>query len=260
MKTKTKRPYRARIIHDSDAESPRKWDNAGTMVTFHRNYMMGDEQPGDMESWCGANLDLLSDADCRAIVLAYVSERDKEGNRYGLQDYRRFCSYDGISGQDRAALHREFLEQNYFYWTPKMWKLFLELLGQSGVVLNLWLMDHSGLALRTSSAGFRACDSAGWDWGWLGFIYASAETIRKEWGYGPEAREKAAKCLQAEVEVYDMYIQGDVWGFQIEDKDENHIDSCWGFYGSDPEKNGMADHVKPKVLAMLKNAEPEYWD
>ena len=34
--------YRIRVMADSDAESPRSWDNLGTMVYWHRNYILGD--------------------------------------------------------------------------------------------------------------------------------------------------------------------------------------------------------------------------
>jgi hypothetical protein len=35
-----------RIIHDEDAENPRKeWDHAGTMACWHRRYDLGDARP-----------------------------------------------------------------------------------------------------------------------------------------------------------------------------------------------------------------------
>lgn len=39
------REYRFRIEMDSEPESPREWDNLGVMVTWHRRYNLGDEQP-----------------------------------------------------------------------------------------------------------------------------------------------------------------------------------------------------------------------
>lgn len=33
------------IERDPDPESPREWDNLGTMVCWHRRYNLGDEQP-----------------------------------------------------------------------------------------------------------------------------------------------------------------------------------------------------------------------
>ena len=41
------------------------------------------------------------------------------------------------------------------------------------VILPLFLFDHSGITLSTTADQFRACDSAGWDWGCVGFVYAS---------------------------------------------------------------------------------------
>ena len=35
------------------------------------------------------------------------------------------------------------------------------------------------------------------------------------------------------IERYETWANGDVWGYVIEDKDGNELDSCWGFYGSE---------------------------
>lgn len=48
--------------------------------------------------------------------------------------------------------------------------------------------------------------------------------------------------MVGEVQVYDYYICGDVYGFVIE-KDGEQIDSCWGFYGHDYGKSGMLDYL-----------------
>lgn len=34
-----------KIVQDTDADSPRNWDNLGTMVCFHRRYQLGDINP-----------------------------------------------------------------------------------------------------------------------------------------------------------------------------------------------------------------------
>jgi hypothetical protein len=39
------------------------------------------------------------------------------------------------------------------------------------------------------------------------------------------------KYAEGMVETWNQYLSGDVYGYVIEDGDENHIDSCWGFYG-----------------------------
>lgn len=99
--------------------------------------------------------------------------------------------------------------------------------------------DHGGLTINMQ--GFH-CP---WDSGQLGIIYISKADYLREY---PDANFDEA-CLQkiyehmlAEVETYDQYLLGDVWGFEAT-YDDGSEDSCWGFYGSDPKTNGMADHL-----------------
>jgi hypothetical protein len=43
--------------------------------------------------------------------------------------------------------------------------------------------------------------------------------------------ERARKNLLAEVEIYDQYLRGEIYGYGIYDEDGGDIDSCWGFFG-----------------------------
>jgi hypothetical protein len=43
--TENYKNYTINIMQDEDSESPRDWDNIGTMVCWHRKYHLGDEQP-----------------------------------------------------------------------------------------------------------------------------------------------------------------------------------------------------------------------
>ena len=93
-----------------------------------------------------------------------------------------------------------------------------------GIVLPLYLYDHSGLTISTKPF------ECPWDSGQVGWIHMDAETIRREFG-GDEG--DAEKCLLAEVHEYDMYLQGNVYYYEICDSDGNHVDSCGGLYGYD---------------------------
>lgn len=99
------------------------------------------------------------------------------------------------------------------------------------VYLPLYLYDHSGITMRTSSF------SCQWDSGQVGYIYLTRQTILKEWGYKVLTKqriEKLEKYLRAEVETYDQYLTGDVYGYIITDDDTGEeLDSCYGFYGSE---------------------------
>jgi hypothetical protein len=129
------------------------------------------------------------------------------------------------------------------------------------VFQRLWLYDHSGI---TMSTGAFSCP---WDSGEVGFIYCSMETARKEWGFGDasdeEIRARAEKYLEGEVETYDAYISGQVYGYRIvetfgEDEDEDEggeeLDSCWGFFGLDycrEEARSSAEYYASKIPVQL---------
>jgi hypothetical protein len=95
----------------------------------------------------------------------------------------------------------------------------------------------------------------------VGLIVCDKETIEKEWNGD---RDLAEKCLLAEVMTYDQYLTGDVYGFIVEERDEDddsdweETDSCWGFYGSDVRENGMAGHLGDELTAIAADAEIEY--
>lgn len=172
---------RLKIIQDNSPESPREWDNLGTMFCEHRRYNLGDKNAQDIS------------------VYNYKTEQ------------------------------RETPDKGY-------------------TVLPLYLYDHSGI---TMSTGRFSCP---WDSGCVGYIYVSDKDAKENYGWKiitKKRREIIAKHLKAEVETYDQYLTGDVYGFEFESvavypdgrEEVQDTDSCWGFYGSDPEKNGMADHL-----------------
>lgn len=98
------------------------------------------------------------------------------------------------------------------------------------VILPLYLYDHSGITMKTSSFNDR------WDSGQVGFIYVSKKDVRKEYNVKritKEIRDKVTKILEGEVDTYDKYISGEVFGFKVLDEDGEVIDSCWGYYDED---------------------------
>ena len=114
------------------------------------------------------------------------------------------------------------------------------------LILPLYMMDHSGLTIRCDCNAFQACDSAGWDWGQIGFIFVSKDKVRNEWGVKRITKKLLSlvnRSLRGEVEVYDQYVRGDVYGYRFMDSDGEELDSCWGFFGSDPIENGMVDSL-----------------
>jgi hypothetical protein len=110
------------------------------------------------------------------------------------------------------------------------------------VILPIYMYDHSGITINTT--GF----SCHWDSGQIGFIFISHKDIREEYGLkrvSEKKRKEIQNYLGREVEVYDSYLTGDIWGYQIEDKEGNYKDSCWDFIGD-------VDYCKKEAESMVE--------
>lgn len=97
------------------------------------------------------------------------------------------------------------------------------------ISLPLFLYDHSGITMKTSPF------SCPWDSGQVGFIYVTKEEIRKEFGVKlvtQKTKERVVSILRSEVEEYDQYLTGNVYGYTIVDPYGEEKDSCWGFFGN----------------------------
>lgn len=116
------------------------------------------------------------------------------------------------------------------------------------VILPLYLYDHSGITISTSSFNDR------WDSGMIGFIYMTKKDAIENYGkkiMTPKVKERALKNLEGEVETYDQYLTGDVYGFKVFEDDEE-TDSCWGFYGDEFWKNGMEEYIDSEIIEALR--------
>jgi len=108
---------------------------------------------------------------------------------------------------------------------------YLEDLPEGTVTLPLYLYDHGSITMNTS--GF----SCPWDSRQVGFIYATPEDIAK----GGADPELTLEILKGEVETYDQYLRGDIYGYVVEkgeacDHGDTHwerMDSCWGYFGDE---------------------------
>ncbi len=120
--------------------------------------------------------------------------------------------------------------------------------GRILVSLPLYIYDHSGITMRTTSGQFRMQDSAGWDWGTVGAIVALEESVKKNFNVTEitdEIKEKTIGILKAEVEEYDHYLTGEVYGIVEEKYNEDFEpidhDSCWGYLGHEYAKEALKE-------------------
>lgn len=217
--------YRLTIYQDSDVESPRTWDNLGKMVCWHRNYKLGDKHSYyDSEEFF---IDLAED-------LGIDTTYDEYNEEYGEYEEVEIAIEDIIDDIKKEV-----------------------------VILQLYLYDHSGISIKIQPHGYHAA----WDCGKVGYIYITHEDIIKEYGEITEENiEKAKRVLEGEVETYSQYLEGDIYGYILEEKElcehcghmeYEDIDSCWGFYGSDFNNNGLFENVdltKENLEELKKNS------
>lgn len=203
-----------KIIQDEDAFNPRhEYDHIGHMVCFHSRYDLGDKYH-------------YNDPKLPPPPKKYAKEvMQEEADGYTS------CSLQELMESDYKDM--TLLEAYEEKWSSSWYsegkfeveeaKVFAgHVVETDGVVLPLYLYDHSGITIST---GRFSCP---WDSGQVGFIYMTKAEIDEH--FDGDA-EKAKACLQSEVEEYDQYLTGDVYGCVIEDDNGDNIESCWGFFG-----------------------------
>lgn len=198
------------IVHDEDPDSPRSWDNLGTMICVHRRYNLGDVH-------YKSKLECLQHIATSLGITEIINDLDMYQEIYDDEEQL----------QDWIKSREDF------------------------VILPLYLYDHSGITMSTSSFSCR------WDSGQVGYIYCSTDKILKEYGNTDlETLIKVENILEDEVETYDQYLTGDIYGFKlykVETCNKGHkhlefVDSCYGFYGDNWKENGIFDHISNELI------------
>jgi hypothetical protein len=185
---------------DCEAVNPRENDNVGTMVCWHRRANYGDEQPKcSPEDWFRAKLTDWAEA------RRGISERIDRNIDVFLER---------IEDWDLHQLMNRFVQNN--------------------MLVPIMAYEDGGITIRAYNYG--NFPDKQWDCGQLGFIYVSYEDILKNWGGkgklpGVRAMKSARRCLEAEIEEYNSFLTGEVYGYKMFDPDGNETDSCWGFIG-----------------------------
>ncbi|MGB9804396.1 hypothetical protein [Desulfofundulus sp.] len=120
------------------------------------------------------------------------------------------------------------------------------------VILPLYLYDHGGITMSTKPF------SCPWDSGQVGWIYVTKEKVREELMVKRVTRDvlrRVEEILRGEVDTYDRWLRGEVYGFtvyEVVDGDIVSVDSCAGFYGSDPRENGILGEVPDGLQEPLR--------
>lgn len=151
--------------------------------------------------------------------------------------------------------HRRYsLGDKHDFRDPEDFQDFLNEHKGNIVLMPLYLYDHSGITISTSAF------SCPWDSGQVGWIYATYADIRKEYSTKYVTKkiiEKVRQLLTSEVNVYDQYLTGQVYGFVIEDNSGESVESCWGYYGDSDycinEARSIVDSLEKRNLPLLEH-------
>ncbi len=179
---------------------------------------------------------------------------------YYLGDYQ-------VTDQDRRGAVEDRFERDDFKSLEQL-RRWLGLAKQATVILPLYLYDHSGITMSVGHAGDNPFDSAGWDSTNVGFIFTTPARVAELCGsetytpadYEGTHEEWIAEQLRAEVNTYDDYLTGSVYGYVVKDENGVELDSCWNFCGYDyamsEMKEALADAATDRKAARaLEQAE-----
>ena len=248
------------IQRDEVANSPRENDNLAVMACWHRRYNLGDKlDDKDAEAYWQRMVREL-------VPSTVVINSARNGQIHGIRiaptpaDEQLSDIYTNLpweTGGDRAAEYlayagvsaRELYDCIVDDLTPIQCQT---LLHSYAVWLPIWLYDHSGLTISCGERVYPYSDQ--WDSGCLGWVFVSKETMLREAGATEDTwRECGLAIMRDEVETYDQYLRGDVYGYTLYASDSSEDDespdwvetdnTCWGFFGCDITQNGIIDYV-----------------
>lgn len=204
-------------------ESPRDWDNLGTMVCWHSRHRLGDKH---------------THRNVEEMVDSLLTEKEAESIRRREEvSWERRCS--PMHGDEYFKANAELKEYIQKLKWDAVWKRY--------VFLPLYLYDHSGI---TMSTGAFSCP---WDSGQVGYIYVSREKAMKEWSrkrWTKKFERDMDEVLKSEVKVYDQYLTGDVYYYTATDPQSGESESCGGYYGIEDcraEAKGIAKALAKRV-------------
>lgn len=120
-------------------------------------------------------------------------------------------------------------------------------------IKRVHMLDHSGITISAHDT-FKQYHM-GFDSGVIGFALVARKDAATNFGVKRVSGKRVAQCeriLEGEIETYDNYLRGEVYGFVIEDSNGEHVDSCWGYYG-DPKTSGLLEEAKSVIDNEIKS-------
>jgi len=115
--------------------------------------------------------------------------------------------------------------------------------------MPLYIYDHSGISLYCGNDTIPYPFNDQWDAGCIGMVFTTKKRLE---GMEKTPRSKIIDLMKSELETYSHYLNGNVYGYRLlkwsqckscDQELDQEVDSCYGFYGYDFDKNGLYDAV-----------------
>lgn len=162
----------------------------------------------------------------------------KGGRHIGHNEHDSFNITALVAWSDGMDVEQaqSFIQSNdAWYELSEIRSMFAEFNREIAVIRQVYRYEHSGVAYNTS--GF----SCRWDSGKVGVIFALKSDVRNNFNVKRVSKklvEQVEKILDAEIESYSHWANGDVFGIKLFESMTDYIsndesDSCWGFYFGD---------------------------
>jgi hypothetical protein len=214
------------LYYDEDPINPRReYDNVGRFVWLDdyntREYNLEDERAdvsvGDLTIRCPA---------CRGRG-EFTGRRSRFGDNSPGGGYHEprpcnVCDDGEVSTEDIVTWAKHFYDAH--------------------LVIPVEFSDGqcNGSIYETYPSGANGC------------VYVTKEKIEYEWGKGAAATKKAKSYLRTEIETYNSYVEGEVYGWTATLGE--HAESCWGYFG---ELDYMRSEAVSAAEHMHKDHDPQ---
>lgn len=249
MKTTNAQPeFRIRILHDNSPENPfEEWDGLPSLLYDSGRDGSGDFSKGEIDKYL-----------CNYLNFNQIIRHQKKIIDLINSEYL----YIDVKNAENAA-------EKYDIIYTELEEFIYESIDNKVKFCEAFKILHYSGTARGYSQG-----------DWADVFILPTPSFYSLTGIDPKKHKK--EDLKSTFDLFENWAFGDVYGFIVEEKKEfiktyqdgstesghdwEFIDSCFGFYGSDWEENGMIEAIqsevqewsKEDIKEILQNAEIEY--
>lgn len=261
LRTENYKGYEIEVFYDDCAEDPREWENVATFACKHSRYNLGD------------NVDF--DSELTRLFNKYVSIQTLRDHFVKSKNAGVFVNEDNDKcykwsekwhdGSVHTHIIRADDDEELYDWIfddlTNMEKVELVRESDDIVLTTISIYDHSGVIIWLGTPDGHV--DARWDCGIVGIAYVE-KSVAEKWGAlnkghnGYDSwQDWAWNRMKSEMKIYDDYVEGNVFYYDVEGID---MCGCGGWYGSEGVEEAILEakseidaHIEWKTEERKKN-------